>query len=648
MRPWPLIALLPLTLLSLPLLAEDPPAPEPVTTGDWSIPVEELELILKPLTKTQLVIEADAWQAIVQEKAEQIAAGEVAVKRQNAEITEAESIREQAELAKQKLKEVEEKASEAAASGDTKAAEEVRETAEDAKAEMLEVQQQIEAAADAAERTAEIREHVADISGRSMEQAAGVKGQGGEQTADAAGDAADQVDEVTAAVDEAVARAQGGGEMSETADDVRRQAGEAVAATEVVSAAARRAATATEQAEAEAEAAAEAPDDAEDQPELLARAAELASAEEAKREEKRALLEAVTKMREERKQLLDRFKAVLAALEAKTPEDDTETLALIADHRLYVRAVSGVEVDVEDTTSAWIAAKGWVTSEEGGIRLAVNLVRFFGVLIAAWFVAKLFSAAIHRGLRRVKGTSRLLEDFLVKTVRWVVMAIGIIMALASLEISVGPLLAVIGAAGFVVAFALQDSLSNFASGLMILIFRPFDVGDVVDAGGVSGTVKSMNLISTTIKTFDNKTMVVPNNMISGDVITNATGVRERRVDMEFGIAYDADIDRAQIILEEIITTHPKVLEEPAPTIALNALGDNSVNFIARPWTRTADYWEVFWDVTKAVKKRFDAEGIGIPFPQRDVHLYIEGGAEQLLAKQSPTNATAAPGTNAEG
>jgi small conductance mechanosensitive channel len=195
-------------------------------------------------------------------------------------------------------------------------------------------------------------------------------------------------------------------------------------------------------------------------------------------------------------------------------------------------------------------------------------------------------------------------------------------------VSIGPLLAVVGAAGFVIAFALQDTLGNFASGLMILFFRPFDVGDVVDAAGVSGKVTAMNLVSTTIKTFDNKDMVVPNNKIWHDVITNATGVDTRRVDMEFGIGYDDDIDRAQAILEEIVAAHPKALKDPEPTIRMSALGDSSVNFICRPWAKTADYWDVYWDVTKAVKKRFDAEGIGIPYPQRDVHLYIEDGVDK--------------------
>ena len=228
----------------------------------------------------------------------------------------------------------------------------------------------------------------------------------------------------------------------------------------------------------------------------------------------------------------------------------------------------------------------------------------------------------------MNNVSQLLEDFLVKAVRWVVMALGIIMALAALEISIGPLLAVVGAAGFVIAFALQDSLSNFASGLMILFFKPFDVGNIVEAGGVSGYVTSMNLVSTTIKTFDNKKMVVPNNKIWNDVITNATGVETRRVDMEFGIGYADDIDKAQAILEEIATSHPKVLADPAPTIRVHTLGDSSVNFVCRPWARTEDYWTVYWDVTETVKKRFDAEGVGIPFPQRDVHLYLEGGASK--------------------
>jgi small conductance mechanosensitive channel len=156
-----------------------------------------------------------------------------------------------------------------------------------------------------------------------------------------------------------------------------------------------------------------------------------------------------------------------------------------------------------------------------------------------------------------------------------------------------------------------------------MIFRPYDVGDVVNAGGVTGKVGGMNLMSTTVKTFDNQKIIVPNNKIWGDVITNVTAQRERRVDMVFGIGYDDDIGKAEAVLREIVAGHPKVLKDPEPTIQLHELGDSSVNFVVRPWSATADYWDVYWDITRSVKERFDQEGISIPFPQRDVHLYHE-------------------------
>ena len=343
-------------------------------------------------------------------------------------------------------------------------------------------------------------------------------------------------------------------------------------------------------------------------------------------EAKVELLEEVTALREERIARSDRLGVVLDELERKTDDADAETLATVQDHRLYASAVSGIRVNVEDSTSAWISVKGWLVSDEGGKRWAFNIARFLGILVAAWILSGLLSSLIRRALGKIEGTSRLLERFLVKSVRWIVMAVGLIMALSALEISIGPLLAVVGAAGFVIAFALQDSLSNFASGMMILFFRPFDEGDVIEAGGVSGKVQHMNLVSTTIHTFDNKRMVVPNNKVWNDVITNATGVSERRVDMEFGIGYEADYDRAREILEEAIRAHPKVLDEPEPVVRLHTLADSSVNFIARPWALTEDYWDVYWDITREAKKRFDEAGISIPYPQRDVHLHIEGAA----------------------
>ncbi|MDH3783321.1 MAG: mechanosensitive ion channel [Desulfobulbaceae bacterium] len=357
-------------------------------------------------------------------------------------------------------------------------------------------------------------------------------------------------------------------------------------------------------------------------------------AEEAKKAEKVDLLESVTTLREERTLMLDNMRIVINELDAKTDKDDADTRAKIKDYRRYISTVSGIHVDVSDTTSAWVSLKGWVTSKQGGLRWLVNIGSFLGILVLSWFLAKFLSKMMHKAMARV-ALSALLVDFLVKSVHWVVMLIGIIWALSALEISIAPLLALVGAAGFIIAFAMQDSLSNFASGLMILFFRPFDMDDLVDAGGVSGKVSSMNLVSTTIRTLDNKLMVVPNSKIWNDVITNATGVTERRVDLEFGIGYDDDIEQAQHILEEIVASHPKVLKDPAPLIKMSALADSSVNFICRPWAATSDYWDVYWDITKEVKKRFDEAGISIPFPQRDVHVYIEKGMEiDRLATQN--------------
>ncbi|NQX89985.1 MAG: mechanosensitive ion channel family protein, partial [Halioglobus sp.] len=219
--------------------------------------------------------------------------------------------------------------------------------------------------------------------------------------------------------------------------------------------------------------------------------------------------------------------------------------------------------------------------------------------------------------------STLLKSMLASISGAVVLGVGFLMALSQVGISLGPMLAGLGVAGFIVGFALQDTLGNFAAGGMILIYRPYDVGDVVEVAGAFGSVKKMSLVSTTITTMDNQTLVVPNSKIWGDVIKNVTAQRVRRVDMEFGIGYGDDIEKAEKILQDIIRGHKLVLGSPEPTIKLHSLGDSSINFVVRPWVKTLDYWDVYWDVTKDVKVRFDREGISIPFPQRDVHLYNE-------------------------
>jgi small conductance mechanosensitive channel len=251
----------------------------------------------------------------------------------------------------------------------------------------------------------------------------------------------------------------------------------------------------------------------------------------------------------------------------------------------------------------------------------------FLVVVGVFYIGASYAGRIVRhAVSRAKGASQLLVNFLGTFVKQAVFVIGVIVGLAALEVDITPLLAAVGAAGFVIGFALQDTLSNFASGLLILAYRPFDVGDVVDAADVSGVVDSVSLFSTHIRTFDNKLMIVPNNDIWGGTITNATASDTRRVDMVFGIGYEDDIGKAKELLEAALREHALILDDPAPVVQLHELADSSVNFICRPWTKTSDYWTVYWDITRTVKEQFDAKGISIPYPQRDVHVYQEAAS----------------------
>jgi small conductance mechanosensitive channel len=274
---------------------------------------------------------------------------------------------------------------------------------------------------------------------------------------------------------------------------------------------------------------------------------------------------------------------------------------------------------------AWIAnAVDWLRTN--GASWIFQLLLVLLILFAFSFLARIARAAVRRGLDRSElDISSLAKNFFVKMTSRLVMLLGFIIAIAQLGVEVGPLLAGLGIAGFIIGFALQDTLSNFASGLMILVYRPFDVGDAVEAAGVTGKVDQMNLVSTMILTFDNQLLIVPNKQVWGGIIRNITHQDKRRVDMTFGIGYSDDVPKAEKVLSEIVTNHDKVLKDPEPVIRLNQLGDSSVNFIVRPWSKTDDYWDVYWDVTREVKRRFDEDGISIPFPQRDVHIYHADG-----------------------
>lgn len=291
-------------------------------------------------------------------------------------------------------------------------------------------------------------------------------------------------------------------------------------------------------------------------------------------------------------------------------------------------SISGdITQDVLNIDVASSLIQQWVQSAknhavEFGPTLVFKIFIFLIILVLASLIAKLVEKFVYRAVSASKlNFSKLLQDFFTKLSSKVVYTIGLLIALSQLGFELAPLLAGFGIAGVIIGFALQDTLSNFASGMMILIYRPFDVGDLINAAGVQGKVSHMSLVSTTIMTLDNQRLIVPNNKIWGDTINNITVERERRVDMVFGIGYSDDIEKAEKVLNDIVMSHPKVLKTPEPTLKLHTLNTSSVDFIVRPWTKPDDYWDVYWDITREVKLRFDKEGITIPFPQRDVHIY---------------------------
>jgi len=266
----------------------------------------------------------------------------------------------------------------------------------------------------------------------------------------------------------------------------------------------------------------------------------------------------------------------------------------------------------------------WAGVIESGPGLIFNLILLVIIVYIFYKLAGIAQKLAEAGLEDSRfELSLLLKRMVISIVRNTVLIVGVLIGLSQVGFSLGPLLAGMGLVGFVVGFALQDTLSNFAAGMLILVYRPFDVDDVIEAGGVSGLVSEMSLVNTTFLTFDNQTIIVPNGKIWGDVIKNVTAQTVRRIDLIFGIAYSDDIEKAEIVMAEVVAANPAVLDDPATMIRLHELGDSSVNFIVRPWVNKDDYWETYWALNRAMKLRFDEEGISIPFPQRDVHLHKE-------------------------
>jgi small conductance mechanosensitive channel len=242
------------------------------------------------------------------------------------------------------------------------------------------------------------------------------------------------------------------------------------------------------------------------------------------------------------------------------------------------------------------------------------------IIILGRLLVGVIASLLGRAFRRSK-VDETLSKFIINLSRALMLTFVIIAAIAQLGVETTSFVAILGAAGLAVGFALKDSLGNFAAGVMLIIFRPFKAGDWIEAGGVSGSVSEIGIFSSVLKTPDNKVITVPNGAIIGGAIINYSAQETRRGDLVLVIGYNDNIKLAKQTLEEIMRSDDRILSDPAPQVAVSELGDNSVNFAVRPWVKTADFWAVKFDITERVKLVFDEKGISIPYPQRDVHIH---------------------------
>jgi small conductance mechanosensitive channel len=308
-------------------------------------------------------------------------------------------------------------------------------------------------------------------------------------------------------------------------------------------------------------------------------------------------VERTAALRDARVAAVDRMQLALKASAEKGGDP-----GVIEEYTDYAQAVSEVAIDVSDSETALKSLHSWAASEQGGLRVLKNAGLFVFAVLASLIVGRLVSVAVNAALRRTGVTTVLLRRFLRIWIRRIALALGVLWGLSLIGVSIVPLVAALGAAGFILAFALQNSLSNFASGILIMFQKPFDAGDYVEAGGVEGTVEEVSLFCTYLATPENKQVIVPNNMIWEDVIVNATGTATRRLAIEFEVDNDHVLEEVEQTLLDIMNAHPDVLRDPAPEVQLTSLGADSMHLVCWPWVPTAKRDQVRWELVASAGK----------------------------------------------
>lgn len=620
-----------------------------ITTQDPTVPVDELQLLLKPLTLDELQNESAAWLILLKDKVQKISNAEIAIKRQNLSINKQKEASDSLDKSQEALKATEAQLKTATPGSPeyeeaTKKLEEAKEnlkkgqeSIKDAKEAKKDIQQDdtLKEAIDKAKETGEL-----DKAKAALDQ---VKKQREELTAGslAYNDATKKIDKLDAAIKafeeaktkekEAVPDSPDFKEATKKLDAAQKslkQLREEIEgiktpdATKKSSQDLNKAATALDNTKIEGDGSTKVAgsiqtvnnkENLKTKGDKLEKAADqLDKNADAEAKLKNQLVANVTELQSDRTAIVDRFKVVLAELERKGGDPKA--------YQQYIEAISIVTVDLKDAEGAGVRLVSWVKSGEGGLRWAANIGKFVGIVIASTIVSQLLGIILNRSLKQIGGTSELLRQFTVMVIKRGGVVVGIMLALTALEVSLGPILALVGGASFVLAFALQSNLGNFASGLMIMFNKPFDIGDEVKVAGIWGYVDSISLANTKIKGFAGQMYIMPNNSVWDGMIENLTYAEIRKVSIWLRISFNEDLEHIQKLLVEIIKSHPKILQDPKPGKFLWSVEDYYFSIGVSGWTKTEDFWGVHEDVIQMIQERFKQENIQMSaIPERNLN-----------------------------
>ncbi|GAB1545054.1 hypothetical protein NUACC21_77300 [Scytonema sp. NUACC21] len=634
-----------------------------VTTKNPTIAVDELQLLVKPLTVEELQNESAGWLLLLKDKVQKISDAEIAIKRQNQSINKQKEASDSLEKSQEALKSAEEQLK-TATPGSPEYEEAIRKV-EEAKANLKRGQESIQEAKEAKQEIQKdetLKKAVEDAKGteelsKAKQALEKVKKQREELTAGSSdyNEATKKIEKLEIAIkafEEAQTKQKGtvpdspefkeATQKLDAAEKSLKQVREEIEGiktsetTEKSSQELNKAASVIDNTKVEGDGSTKVAgpidtinnkENLKDKGDKIEKAAEqLDKNADVEAKLKNQIVVNVTELQSDRTAIVDRFKVVLAELEAKGGDSKS--------YQQYIEAISIVAVDLKDSEGLGVRLLSWIQSGEGGLRWATNVGKFVGIVIASIIVSQILGIILNRILKRMGGASELLRHFTVMLVKRGGIVVGLMLALTALEVSLGPILALIGGVSFVLAFALQSNLGNFASGLMIMFYKPFDIGDEIKVGGVWGYVDSISLASTKIKGFQGQMFIMPNNTVWGEMVENLTHTKIRRVQIWLRIGFQEDLERVQNLLMEIITSHPKILQDPKPETFIWSVEEYYFSVGVGGWTKTEDYWGVHEKVIQMIQERFLKENIPVAAtpPQGMEEMFVQSVAEERVLK----------------